>query len=94
MKCEPYSVVLLIKILKLYLAFVKKLFRLLVCITFTSIIFILQTFQPTKMRSFVIFAVGLALVLALAECNPVESTEEDGEQLSMANENLMENGCK
>jgi hypothetical protein len=46
------------------------------------------------MRSFVIFAVGLALVLALAECNPVESTEEDGEQLSMANENLMENGCK
>ncbi len=46
------------------------------------------------MRSYIIFAVGLAIVLALAECNLVESTEEDGENIPMANENLMENVCK
>ena len=46
--------------------------------------FSLQTLKSTTMRSFIIFAFGLAMVLALVESSPMNNIEDEGEDLLMA----------
>ena len=44
------------------------------------------------MRSFIIFAFGLAMVLAMVESSPMDNIEEEGEDLQMAED--AETECK